>query len=234
MTSMLNEIQRPKVLVIDDEDDVRAVMALTLSSWGYDVESVSTGSEAQQSIYQNSTFPEFLPHIIVLDLNLPGIDGVQFCQWMRETYPSLKIPILVVSADDSEKQKILLFETGADDYLTKPFDASDLRGHVDSLYRMSCSENNSLKKEGIPLEVIPSTSVMFRSLALSQNELREKLDTLLIQAKHSILQLYFLDPSSLTSNEENEVGTSVSYDNALCILNDLIGLVHLSKRIRRK
>lgn len=122
------------VLVIEDEGDVRSVVSLTLTSWGYDVVGFGNGQEAKEFLLKSA--PGSLPQVAVLDLNLPGITGTELCRWLKSGTLGSDVAVLILTADASDRQKVSLLEGGADDYLTKPFNIDELRGHVDSLMKM--------------------------------------------------------------------------------------------------
>lgn len=116
------------VLVIDDEIQIRRALRTILETRGYEVTSAETGAEAVAALTQRT------PDLIILDLSLPDIDGIELCDQMRTW---LAIPILVLSVRSDEADKIGALETGADDYLTKPFSAGELVARVRALLRRS-------------------------------------------------------------------------------------------------
>lgn len=116
------------VLVIDDEIQIRRALRTILETRGYEVTSAETGAEAIAELTQRT------PDLIILDLSLPDIDGIELCDQMRTW---LAVPILVLSVRSDETDKIAALETGADDYLTKPFSAGELVARVRALLRRS-------------------------------------------------------------------------------------------------
>jgi two-component system KDP operon response regulator KdpE len=106
-----------RVLVVEDDREIRALLQSSLSVEGFDVQTAVTLREAQ------ALFVHSPPDLIVLDLGLPDGDGVELVQQVRRHHAT---PILVVSARHQEVQKIALLDAGADDYLTKPFSVAEL------------------------------------------------------------------------------------------------------------
>ena len=106
-----------KVLVVEDDREIRALLQSTLAVEGYDVQTAVSLSEARALLTHTQ------PDIVVLDLGLPDGDGVQLVRELRKTQST---PVLVVSARHQEAQKIQLLDAGADDYLSKPFSVSEL------------------------------------------------------------------------------------------------------------
>jgi two-component system, OmpR family, KDP operon response regulator KdpE len=107
----------PRIMVVDDEQAIRRFMKVALSSQGYSVFEASTGLEAL------STAAGYKPDVIILDLGLPDMDGVDVIRLLRQW---TKIPIIILSVRDSENDKVTALDAGADDYLTKPFGTGEL------------------------------------------------------------------------------------------------------------
>lgn len=126
-----------RILVVEDEDLIRDTIALTLSEEGYQVTTASDGRQALERLQatlnfdrgQDTTFPD----LIILDLMLPYINGLDICRWMRREGNS--IPILILSAKGSEMDRVVGLEVGADDYLTKPFGMRELVARCRALLR---------------------------------------------------------------------------------------------------
>jgi len=110
-----------KILVVDDEKPISDIVKFNLSKEGYEVFSAYDGEEALQKV------EEIHPDLILLDLMLPKIDGLEVAKEVRKTYD---MPIIMVTAKDSEIDKVLGLEIGADDYVTKPFSNRELVARV--------------------------------------------------------------------------------------------------------
>lgn len=110
-----------KILVVDDEKPISDIVKFNLNKEGFDVYCAYDGDEALQLV------EEVQPDLIILDIMLPGRDGVEVCREVRKKYD---MPIIMVTAKDSEIDKVLGLELGADDYVTKPFSNRELIARV--------------------------------------------------------------------------------------------------------
>ena len=117
-----------RVLVVDDEASILATIAPLLRSRGYDVVTAMTGSAALESIARRDV------DLVVLDLGLPDLDGVEVCRLLRD---GRVMPIIVLSARDRDGDKVAALDAGADDYITKPFGAEELLARVRATLRRS-------------------------------------------------------------------------------------------------
>jgi two-component system alkaline phosphatase synthesis response regulator PhoP len=116
----------PNVLVVEDEASIASFVSLYLKNAGYTVRTAATGSEALAQVTAQE------PALIVLDLMLPDIDGIEVCRRIRK---ASDVPILMLTARDEDVDKIIGLEVGADDYLTKPFNPRELVARVKSILR---------------------------------------------------------------------------------------------------
>jgi two-component system KDP operon response regulator KdpE len=114
------------ILIVDDEPNILATVAPLLRARGYDVHSAITGRAALEAVERDQ------PDLIVLDLGLPDINGVEVCRQIRQT---LTTPILVLSARGAEGDKVNALDAGADDYVTKPFGAEELLARIRAALR---------------------------------------------------------------------------------------------------
>ena len=111
---------KQKILVVDDEPEAVELVEFNLKQAGFDVATAADGDEALKKAKAN------LPALMVLDLMLPEIDGLEVCKLMRRDATTAKIPILMLTAKASEIDRVLGLELGADDYVTKPFSPREL------------------------------------------------------------------------------------------------------------
>lgn len=118
--------EKQRVLIVDDDANIAELISLYLAKECYETRIVYDGEEALR------VFPEFKPHIILLDLMLPGIDGYQVCRELRTTS---QVPIIMLSAKGEIFDKVLGLELGADDYMIKPFDSKELVARVKAVLR---------------------------------------------------------------------------------------------------
>src|SRR5258706_6236630 len=114
------EPKEPKILIVEDEADIRDLIKLRFEKEGFRVSVADDGEVALVKALQG------IPDLIVLDLMLPKKDGLSVCKELKNTPSTKHIPILMLTAKSEEVDKILGFELGADDYLTKPFSPREL------------------------------------------------------------------------------------------------------------
>lgn len=117
-----------KILIVDDEKPISDIIKFNMTKEGYEVVTAFNGREALEQ------FEAEQPDIIILDLMLPEIDGLEVAKTIRKTS---SVPIIMLSAKDSEFDKVIGLELGADDYVTKPFSNRELRARVKALLRRS-------------------------------------------------------------------------------------------------
>jgi two-component system KDP operon response regulator KdpE len=118
----------PRILVVDDEPNILGTLAPLLRARGYEVHTAMNARAAIETVDREK------PDLIVLDLGLPDIDGVEVCRQIRE---SLNVPIVVLSARGAEGDKVRALDVGADDYVTKPFGAEELLARIRAALRRS-------------------------------------------------------------------------------------------------
>ena len=114
-----------KVLLVDDEDQLRRVMKDLLEREGYTV------AEARDGVQALDQVDKFAPDVVVLDLNLPGLDGYGVLSHLRSRPATVNVPVIVLTAKGDEDNEVRVFELGADDFLTKPFRARALSARID-------------------------------------------------------------------------------------------------------
>ena len=120
-----------KILIVDDEPDITELVSYNLKKAGYAVASASDGEEALARVREDRF------DLIVLDLMLPGIHGMELCRILRNNEKTAQIPIIMLTAKGEETDKIRGLETGADDYMTKPFSPKELIARVKAILRRS-------------------------------------------------------------------------------------------------
>ncbi|HEX6762256.1 MAG TPA: response regulator transcription factor [Gaiellaceae bacterium] len=128
------------ILVVEDESSIASFVSLYLKNAGYGVRTAATGADALAKVADE------LPSLIVLDLMLPDIDGIEVCRRIRQ---SSDVPILMLTARDEDVDKIIGLEVGADDYLTKPFNPRELVARVKSILRRAAPERRDRETEVI-------------------------------------------------------------------------------------
>jgi two-component system KDP operon response regulator KdpE len=115
-----------RILIVDDEPSILATMAPLLRGRGYAVATATTGHAALDAIARDE------PQLVILDLGLPDLDGIEVCRRIRE---GRTVPIVVLSARGAEQDKVAALDAGADDYVTKPFGAEELLARVRAALR---------------------------------------------------------------------------------------------------
>ena len=116
------------ILVVDDEPQLRRVMRTTLTDLGYTVIDAKTGEDALEMLRHDQ------PDLILLDLNMPGIGGLETCRAIRETS---EVPIIILSVRNTEREKVQALDAGADDYVSKPFGIQELLARIRAALRRS-------------------------------------------------------------------------------------------------
>lgn len=172
-----------RILIVEDEIDLCDTIAEGLQIDGYAVDRCYDGEEAYELI-TTETYD-----LVVLDLNLPGMDGIDVLTELRKQNTELKV--LILSARGSVSDKVLGLDTGANDYLAKPFDFEELEARIRSLLRRTFTQENTvLRWQGIALDTIKRTlSIDDKELSLTKKEL-------------ALMEYFLLHPGHVISQEE--------------------------------
>jgi two-component system phosphate regulon response regulator PhoB len=137
------------VLIVDDENDLVTTLEYTLQKEGYETRIALTGQEALDAIAESPK-----PDLILLDLMLPDISGTEICRRLRANEETATIPVLMLTAKGDEIDRVVGFEVGADDYVTKPFSVRELMLRVRAIIRRSNKDTkNSQVLEFGPLKL---------------------------------------------------------------------------------
>lgn len=123
-----------KVLIVDDDSNICEVLNMYLQSSGYDTKIAYDGRSAQEY------FEMYRPDLVLLDVMLPNIDGIDVLKWIRKEYST---PVIMLTAKGDTFDKVLALELGADDYVVKPFEPKELMARVKAVMRRSNADNNS-------------------------------------------------------------------------------------------
>lgn len=129
-----------EILVVEDEQSIASFVSLYLKNAGYDVRTAATGNAAIAEVNSKE------PTLIILDLMLPDLDGIEVCRRIRQ---KSDVPILMLTARDEDIDKIIGLEVGADDYMTKPFNPRELVARVKSILRRVTPERREAQGERI-------------------------------------------------------------------------------------
>ena len=146
-----------RVLVVDDDETIRRTLRINLRARGYEVEEVASGRDAL------STVEDAPPDLVILDLGLPDVDGVEVLRRLRRTS---RVPVVVLSARHQSDDKVEALDEGADDYVTKPFGMDELMARVRSALRRGGGDGEALA--AIPPVVTDSFAVDFSTLTATR------------------------------------------------------------------
>ena len=173
-----------RILVVEDEDAIREFVVINLQRAGYDVVEANSGEAALQKYEENHG--EF--DVAILDIMMPGIDGLTVCKELRKK--SGNLGIIMLTAKTQEMDKVTGLMLGADDYVTKPFSPSELVARVDSLYRLvaiaEMREENNFQEELVSGDFV---------LNLRNRALKKKGRMIeLTQVEFQIMEYFFSNP----------------------------------------
>ena len=131
MTPAVSADPKPTVLVVEDEKDIRELVRFHLEQEGYAVREADSGESASAQLAAGT------PDLVLLDIMLPGTDGLALCRRLRMAAPTAGVPIIMLTAKAAEVDRVLGLEMGADDYVTKPFSPRELIARVKAVMRRS-------------------------------------------------------------------------------------------------
>lgn len=125
---------RERILVVEDEEDIQELIRYNLVKEGYQVEVADSGEDALKAVLST------LPHLVLLDLMLPGVDGLEVCKALKNNPKTMHVPIVMLTAKSEESDVVIGLELGADDYVTKPFSPKVLVARVRACLRRKVKE----------------------------------------------------------------------------------------------
>src|SRR5256885_15350156 len=131
-----------RVLIVDDDPDIQRLVSYNLTQAGFEVVTAETGRQALESVQKRQ------PDLIILDLMLPDVDGMEVCRTLRQREDSRRIPIVMLTARGEEIDRVIGFELGADDYVMKPFSPRELVLRVKSIFRRMKNERSDMLRVG--------------------------------------------------------------------------------------
>ena len=175
-----------KILVLEDEANIRSFVVINLNRAGYETIEAGTGEEALEQLRLN---PDV--RVALLDIMLPDMDGFEVCRRIRAS--NSKIGIIMLSARTQEMDKVTGFMTGADDYVTKPFSPAELTARIDALYRRI---GGDMMDDGEIQQ--PPFVLNTRKRTLEKNGQRVKLT----QVEYAIMKMFMENPGKALSREE--------------------------------
>jgi two-component system, OmpR family, response regulator MprA len=182
------------ILVVDDDRAVREALRRTLTLGGYEVQLAGDGEQALESVMQS------LPDAVVLDIGLPGMDGLELCRRVRRLGNS--VPILILTGRDAVADRIDGLDVGADDYMVKPFDVGELKARLRALLRRTNPERDGeeLSFAEVRLDTVRHGALVACPGAQAQESVVE-----LTRTEYQLLELLLLNPRRVLAH-------SVIYD----------------------
>ena len=176
-----------KVLILEDEINIRSFVVINLRRAGYDAIEAGTGAEALEKLRENPDIG-----VAILDIMLPDMDGFEVCRNIRAT--NKVIGIIMLTARTQEMDKVTGLMTGADDYVTKPFSPAELTARIDALYRRIGGDTNT------DAEVLSQGIFVLntRNRTLEKNGQRLKLT----QIEYLLIKLFMENPGKAMSRED--------------------------------
>lgn len=176
-----------KVLILEDEVNIRSFVVINLKRAGYEPVEAGTGAEALERLREHQDIG-----VAILDIMLPDIDGFEVCRRIRAT--SKQIGIIMLTARTQEMDKVTGLMTGADDYVTKPFSPAELTARIDALFRRIGGDANAASELMAQGPFVMNT----RNHTLEKSGSRIRLT----QVEYSILKLFMQNPGRALSREE--------------------------------
>ncbi|MBQ6936844.1 MAG: response regulator transcription factor [Clostridia bacterium] len=182
-----------KVLIAEDEAAIREIIAITLKRAGYEVTEACDGEEALLLYTEHEN--EF--DVVLLDIMMPNIDGLEVCKRLRKI--SSTVGIIMLTAKTQEMDKVSGLLMGADDYITKPFSPSELMARVDSVYRRVAMNSNQNNQQ-IPVDKINigPFELNLRNRTLFKNGVQIELT----QVEFQIIEFFFSNPGKALSRTD--------------------------------
>jgi two-component system phosphate regulon response regulator PhoB len=176
---------RAKILIVDDEPAIRQMVCLTLSQSSYDCIEAADAAEAQAKILAD------MPDLILLDWMLPGLSGIEYSRRLRREKLTRDIPVIMLTARTEEEDKVSGLDSGADDYITKPFSTRELLSRIKALLRRTAphAAQSQVEIGGLMLDpVTHRVNVHGKSLDMGPTEFR-------------LLQFFMTHPERVHSRE---------------------------------
>ncbi|WP_077075103.1 response regulator transcription factor [Aedoeadaptatus urinae] len=178
-----------KILLVEDEVSIRKFIKINLEREGFEVFEAGSGEEGLETAEREK------PAIVLLDIMLPGMDGFEVCDKLRKSFPHLGIIMLTAKAEDYDK--IMGLQSGTDDYLTKPFNPTELTLRIKSLERRLGSDNKEEKKGERFLE-----SGMFKVDVYGHKFYKNGVEVELTPTEHEIVKFFITNANRALSRDE--------------------------------
>jgi DNA-binding response OmpR family regulator len=200
----------PRVLVVEDEDDIRTLVRYNLEQEGFAVNDARDGAEGYESIHRHP------PDALVLDLMLPGMSGLELCQKLRAEAATRSLPIVMLTAKSSEVDRILGLEMGADDYVVKPFSPREL------LARVRAALRHTARTPEVQVVSFDTISVDFKKMEVK----RDGQPVVLTAQEFKTFQFLVQNADRVISRDEllNEVWGYQNYPSTRTVDNHILKL----------
>lgn len=172
-------MSKERILIVEDEEDIQELLQYNLSREGYQITSATTGEEALELVRRNR------PDLMLLDIMLPGVDGLEICRQLRVDPATKWLPVIMLSAKGEESDIVVGLELGADDYVAKPFSPQILKARIRAVLRRrvheSVDENEVLARGSLLIDPLRHRAELSgESLDLTATEF----GVLLFMARH--------------------------------------------------
>lgn len=182
--------QQYKILIVDDEPDIREVVAVLLGSEGYEVIQAENGGSAVEMVYADKSID-----LVILDIMMPGMTGVETCEMIRKRS---NVPILFLTAKSQDQDKVDAYSQGGDDYLVKPFSQTELIMKVRSLLRRYKEYNNQGAQMQNPAAIGGNIILDSKSRSAIKDEKRIPLT----DKEYSIMRYFVEHRGEIVGNKE--------------------------------
>ncbi|RIK07243.1 MAG: DNA-binding response regulator [Acidobacteria bacterium] len=189
---MSNPTEKGSVLLVEDEENIADLVQVYLEREGYKVTKTATGEDAIEA------YAAVRPRVVLLDVGLPGIDGIEVCKRIREHG---SVPVIMLTARDSEIDKVLGLEIGADDYVTKPFSPRELLARIKAVLRRS---------ETVP--TIEVREIAGRSIDRGRREVRHDEEVIALTPKEFDLLWYLTENKGLVLTRDQIMDAVWGYE----------------------
>ena len=175
-----------KILLVDDEPLIVKGLKYSLEHDGYETDSAADGEEALEKFFSGKF------DLVLLDVMLPKLDGIEVCQRIRE---KSDVPIIMLTAKGEDMDKILGFEYGADDYMTKPFNILEVKARIKSIFRRAASVQRETARDVVVVRNM-TVNLTNRSVTIDGNEVN------LTAKEFDLLQLFIANRGKVFSREK--------------------------------
>ena len=176
------------IYVVEDEENIREMVKIALTSFSYSVTAFETAEDALEVI------SEKIPDMIIFDIMLPGISGLEAIQILKRKQETSRIPIIILTAKDTELEKVTGLDYGADDYIAKPFGVMELGARIRSLFRRVDDNNKSSEDD-----------IVINNLRINKNTREVTKDNVLLNLsykEYELLCMLILERERIVTREE--------------------------------